>query len=549
MQTASRQYKDLQPPLTPRQLDVELNTLILAASHTQRPHLVSKLKELRSAVLGHARCEQERGAKETALLREVERVDRAAARIALETERLKRRRDEAMMIVRRLEPQILEDTERESSVTQDDMVLSCNKDLMQVRDIIHNDNLCDDDSEPKLTKMFGKSSRLRRYGSCGSLVPASPASPASRVFMPPAMPLMQNWGDPTQFQPPYEGYPYPYPYMYGAMPPPHMGPPVYYGHEEYNSQVKKRHHARRRDARHEAEMSTDEGENTSNDAGDISSSEASGSGRRRKIKSNSPKPKLIPCHVNPSDNRVVHQPRKSDKEKPLTASTPVTTVKTDKEPELTKHVEPPEKSPLEPEPVSEPETDEAVHDLEDNLQIKPDIGGVANGKLDSSESDFTKENEEVKGVGEVEKVEKKASVDRERKVGVKRLEETSAYQQMLHGGLKPSVSAPLNIEDTSSDDIEAQIAVIPKPRNTFKAVTNSVHNMEDESLSEVAPVAAPAGLGARQGQIGHPVPLGLLGGRLGHPAAQRVGMAALSTNNGGNLSGPENDDDDDDFWS
>merc|ERR1719400_2681324 len=119
--------------------------------------------------------------------------------------------------------------------------------------------------------------------------------------MPPAMPLIQNWGDPHHHHHQYPPQFQPYPYMYGAplLPPPHMGPPVYYGHhEDCNSQLN-RNGGRRREARHEADMSTDEGENTSNDAGDISSSDASGSGRRRKIKtSGSPKPKLIPSHGN-----------------------------------------------------------------------------------------------------------------------------------------------------------------------------------------------------------------------------------------------------------
>ena len=537
MQPENRKYKD-ENPAAPRQLDVELNTMILAASHTGRQNLVDKLKDLRTAVLGYARHEEEREAKESALLREVERVDRAAARIALETERLKRRRDEAMMIVRRLEPEVVREMEVERSVTQDDSLLQLNK--APARDIILNDNFRDDDdSEPKLTKMFGKTSRLRRHGSCGSLLPTSQAS---RGFIPPPRPLFQNWGDPSQFHNPYEGYPYPYPYMYGAMPPPHMGPPVYYVHEDH-SQVKKRPHSRRREPRKEAEMSTDEGENTSNDAGDISSSEASGSGRRRKMKSNSPRPKLIPSHVNSADKIV--QEKKSDKEKPLMTSTPAMTG--DKEPEPTRVKDPPEpqsEPKVEPEPEIVPEvvTDKAK-DFIDNPLLSSDNGEER--KLYSPETDVTSKEEEV--------VEKKASVDRERKVGVPRVEESNAYQQMVQGGVRRPVNAPLNIEDSStSDDIEAQLAVIPKPRNTFRAAANSVHNLEDESLSEVGP--APTGLGGRQGQVGHPLPLkvgvaGLAGGRLAHPAAQRVGMAALATTSGGDLSGPENDEDDEDFWS
>merc|ERR550539_865013 len=152
--------------------------MILAASHSGRPHIVEKLKDLRTAMLGFTKQEEERGAKETALLAEVERVDRAAAKIALETERLRRLRDEAMMMVRRVEPAALE-------TSQDDMeLLHLSKDLKEARDVIFTENYRDsdhsEDSEPRLTKMWPKSSQLRRHGSYGSLVPASPGS---RVMM------------------------------------------------------------------------------------------------------------------------------------------------------------------------------------------------------------------------------------------------------------------------------------------------------------------------------------------------------------------------------
>merc|ERR1712173_134484 len=63
-------------------------------------------------------------------------------------------------------------------------------------------------------------------------------------------------------------------------------------------------------------MSTDEGENTSNDAGDISSSEASGSGRRRKNKSLSPKsPVHEPNDAKPSPS-ADNDSRKSDYKSP-----------------------------------------------------------------------------------------------------------------------------------------------------------------------------------------------------------------------------------------
>ena len=83
-------------------LDVELNAMILAANKTGRPQIVEKLKHLRGVWLGFSKHEEQREAKEAALLKEVERVDRAAAKIAIETERLKKLRDEAMEIVRRV---------------------------------------------------------------------------------------------------------------------------------------------------------------------------------------------------------------------------------------------------------------------------------------------------------------------------------------------------------------------------------------------------------------------------------------------------------------
>ena len=554
--------------MKPRQLDVELNTMILAASHSGRPHIVEKLKDLRTAMLDFTKQEEERGVKETALLAEVERVDRAAARIALETERLRRLRDEAMVMVRRVEPAALQ--------TSPEDRLHLNKDLREAREVIFTDNYRDsdhsEDSEPRLTKMFPKSSQLRRHGSYGSLVPASPAS---RVMMPPAMPLIQNWGEP---HPGYPGhYPAqfpPYPYMYGAplLPPAHLGPPVYCGHHEDCQSQGNKSGGRRRETRQEADMSTDEGENTSNDAGDISSSDASGSGRRRKIKTSSPKAKLMPSHVNPAD-KAVRQPRKSDKVKPLRTSTPDRTGKISEDNIETNKVDDCQETKLElpPEPaVSEPQdvgkasagdVKDKAEDSEDNLILDSD-NSPEDLKLYSPESESsTKEEgvkEETKEVVKELVVEKKPSVSRERKVGVKRVEESDAYQQMLLGGVKKPPPSQSTEDDSTTDDIEAQVAVVSRPRNNFKAVTNSVHNLDEESLSEPEPAPVETLKLGSGGLGGHPVPLSL-GGRLAHPAAHRVGMMALNNNNnnnnnlhtntGANLSGPENDEDDDDFWS
>ena len=71
-------------------VDVELNAMIVAASHAGKPLIAEKLKQLRGAWQGYNKFELEREAKEAALMKEVERVDRTAAKISQETERLKR---------------------------------------------------------------------------------------------------------------------------------------------------------------------------------------------------------------------------------------------------------------------------------------------------------------------------------------------------------------------------------------------------------------------------------------------------------------------------
>eukprot|EP00091_Calanus_sinicus_P016998 TRINITY_DN36732_c0_g1_i1.p1 TRINITY_DN36732_c0_g1~~TRINITY_DN36732_c0_g1_i1.p1 ORF type:complete len:229 (+),score=35.48 TRINITY_DN36732_c0_g1_i1:76-687(+) len=175
--------------------------------------------------------------------------------------------------------------------------------------------------------------------------------------MPPPMPLMNNWGGyPTHnFAPHHQQYPqrphYPaegYPHYqeaygqppqsqfydgYGNMmpinvqpapynqvrpnysrdyppPPPGHQPSMQRSHQPYHNpygsgpQLNMPHHQNgyameNSNQRYERDMSTDEGENTSNDAGGISSSEASGSGRRRKNKSMSPK---SPVHAKQNDS-------------------------------------------------------------------------------------------------------------------------------------------------------------------------------------------------------------------------------------------------------
>ena len=580
-------------------------------------------------------------------MKEVERVDRQAAKIAIETERLKRLRDEAMEIVRRVEPGLMESPPpsrplSSRSMTQDDM-LFLNKDLKHVRDLILSENLHDEEG-PKLTDMFsGKNPQLRRHGSYGSLIHTSPGG-----SVPPPMPLMNNYYG--YYPPPHEmmdgGYPpyeerygY-YPYMYGNMPPHPNTPPQMYHHDPCrkmsHSQMKKMHgHHHRNQHRYRDRDMSSEGENTSNDACDLSSSEASGSGRRRKNKSVSPKPPMMPRY-----ERVVPKSRKSRSkspekrqerdevpEPPRKSSSNIQRQEIDvnDKPEKTSVPETPEKKSIveSPEKISEHIKENIESRLQDNRPDENSELAVRNndekesvpqktlktsekqviieperpkselrrieseqkfvidspdednedGKLYSSETDSS-----VKDVQPQKSPIRRASVDRERKVGLglhQNPVETSAYQQMLHGGLKKQEIVPSADDETSSDDIEAQLAIgniSTKPRTKFMA--SSLHN-EDASLNDSPPAPTKKLTQAEplrmSGLGGHPMPLSfgipgiagagsapgvLAGGKLGHPLAQRVGMMALANNDsvqqqndaGGNMSAPDNDSDED-FWS
>ena len=120
--------------------------------------------------------------------------------------------------------------------------------------------------------------------------------------------------------------------------------------------------------------------------------------------------------------------------------------------------------------------------------------GDDEAKLYSSET----EESSARDAEEEDPASKKTSVDRERKVGVgvgvaqQQPEQSSAYQQLLLGGQKqPPV--PAAEEDTSEDDIEAQLALpaaVARPRPGLRpgAGASSLHNMdEDESFGHPAP--------------------------------------------------------------
>ena len=66
-----------------QRIEAELNSLVLASGRTEQPHVVNQLKAVRRAWADYTRGEAERRSREAALLREVDRVDRMAARVAL----------------------------------------------------------------------------------------------------------------------------------------------------------------------------------------------------------------------------------------------------------------------------------------------------------------------------------------------------------------------------------------------------------------------------------------------------------------------------------
>ena len=582
--------------------------MIMAAGHSSKPHIAERLQELRGTWLGYSSYAKEREAKEAALLQEVERVDRAAAKISIETERLRRLRDEAMEIVRRVEPSLVDSpcSSRPSSgrsVTQDDM-LYLNKDLKQVRDLMLSEHLHDlEDPGPRLTEMMGSGSHLRRHGSFGSLFPSAPMSRT----MPPPMPLMNNWG---MYQVPGGYYPPPpheggyYPPMYAQPLPPgqhadHYPPPPPMSQSRMRWMYEHGHPPR---GPHRNDMSS-EGENTSNDACDLSSSEASGSGRRRKNKKPPVVMKKSERRKSSSRSRksFSQSPREDnqDKSNPIREINPIGKQNRDQTPDMKepvnkkyedtsndspddsklKRIDPVEKqqsaliqTTIE-QPISVPSKmnskSEQLMRMESEQKFVLESGDEEDGNLYSSETESIVREPEVQ--------EKKTSLDRERKVGVgprqNSVVETNAYQNMLQGGVKKP--APVIIDDeTSSDDIEAQVAVA-KPRTNFMSGSGGLHNIDDESFGHSSPgqtklktqndqiiEAEPLKMTGMGGHMGFGLPgiagasaasRGLTGGRLGHPLAQRAGMMALASgvNTGheeaGQLSAPDNDDDDD-FW-
>ena len=84
---------NLNPRLTTHeQIESELENVLQLAEATKRKGIVERLRELQSFWQGYSQQEYAREAREAAVRREVDRVDRAAARMAIQTERLRRQR-------------------------------------------------------------------------------------------------------------------------------------------------------------------------------------------------------------------------------------------------------------------------------------------------------------------------------------------------------------------------------------------------------------------------------------------------------------------------
>ena len=459
-------------------------------------------------------------------------------------------------MVRRVEPGLVTPASpRSLARAEEEDLLQLNPDLRDVRDLILSED-ADPEAGPRLTDLLGRGAgagarQLRRHGSYGSLVSPS---------MPPAMPLMPAWAPPPYPHPPPHhgdtlgGWPPYYDPYYGPYPPPHL---LHY------PKVSRRQQRR---GRHERELSS-EGENTSNDACDLSSSEASGSGRRgRKNKSMSPKPPLVArphkpgtksrkshsqsprCRVEadkgghstnpmklktsaPDPDRSRHK-ADSFKDKNLSdnlgndaadndnTESPLPAPETNKVEDYSSKagdrlIENPHDKDLRPQddnedneaqpPQPRPPPRRSPVRTQSQLELKR-MESEQKFVLESGDDEaklYSSETEESSARDAEDLASKKTSVDRERKVGVgvgvaqqqpeqPPPQQSSAYQQLLLGGQKqPPV--PTAEEDTSEDDIEAQLALpaaVARPRPGLRpgAGASSLHNMdEDESFGHPAP--------------------------------------------------------------
>jgi hypothetical protein len=215
-----------------QRIEAELNNLISTSGRTEQPHIVSRLKAVRQAWQDYTWGEAERREREAALLREVERVDRQAARVVLETERLRHLKDEAMEAVRRLEPDLLPPASPEPTRLpafgwggdgdgEEDNLLHLNRDLWQVREtLLRTSGQRREDRADgiRLTDLLGTASSRHLGGSRSQPGPTQVFCPRNDTWearQPPAPPTYMN---PLQYPLPYSGHNLPY--FYKGPPPP-----------------------------------------------------------------------------------------------------------------------------------------------------------------------------------------------------------------------------------------------------------------------------------------------------------------------------------------
>ena len=615
-----------------RQLDVELGAAVLAARQTGRPNLVARMEELRSAWSAHKASQQQRESREAKMVREVERVDRAAARLALETERLRLLKEEAMDTVKRVEPDLVDINGLSiHPPAEGDRERFLAADLMSTHAALIGRE------EPTLTSLLARCGRRGSLGSVGSLATGlgldNGRYPQNLREAWPAGGRDEGCGyygaqseyRQPEYRPSSRGlnhYNYKNQYGDGGRRQDYRAQSPEYRdeHDDYRdggSQGVNRPQRRSereaeypvhysnvrggtgRRGKYERETSTDEGENTSNDAGDISSSGESGSGKRRRRGRQSPAP--VPPPRQQRTQSAGPPPLPSPKQRQNNESSAKKSVDKfesprvkdnstrDKTTDNLKSVEDPS-SPAEPiiagkkncppSPTREVEPDanaqpdhlEAAKKEENyensSNQPPPNPGQVVEDTSETSEATQPL-------APEMKEVLRRASLDRERKVGLgvptallqtAEKTKTDAYQAML-AGARPTDQQTFT-EESTSDDMEAEFAALAKPKSKLHSTGGGFHDEGGDPFAEETEECSPAPrgrgvslepaatAGLAGGGMGHMANLalsvgggrgfggsglgpavgrggllgghgGLVGGRLAHPAAQKVGMMAV----------------------
>jgi hypothetical protein len=231
-----------------QRIEAELNNLISTSGRTEQPHIVGRLKAVRQAWQDYTWGEAERREREAALLREVERVDRQAARVVLETERLRRLKDEAMAAVRRLEPDLLPPASPEPTRLpaygwggdgdgEEDNLLHLNRDLWQVRETLlrtSGQRREDRTDGIRLTDLLGTASSRHLGESPSQPGPTQAFYPRKNTWearLPQAPPSYIN---PLPYPLPYSGHNLPY--FYPGPPPPDTFDPRWAAYHQYAAQ-------------------------------------------------------------------------------------------------------------------------------------------------------------------------------------------------------------------------------------------------------------------------------------------------------------------------